>query len=181
MDSHDEVEALARQRGPALVGYAYLLTGDLTTAQDVVQDAFVRMLVRRSAGQAPEHAEAYLRKAILNGVRDGYRRHRTFLGARPRLVEQDGRAMESLAVAHLDLQRALATLTSRERACVVLRYVDDLSIREVAAALRLGEGTVKRYLSDARAQLGGLLGEEPSETIQVDQVPDARPVGRRTR
>ena len=171
MSRQDVVETLARERGPALVGYAYLLTGDLATAQDAVQDALVHTFVRLRAGHDAQHAEAYVRQAILNGVRDGYRRRRTFLGARVRLAGSADPSPDSVVVEHVDVQRALAALSPRERACVVLRHFEDLPVREVAEALRLSEGAVKRYLSDARARLGELLADEPEESWPV------RPLG----
>jgi RNA polymerase sigma factor (sigma-70 family) len=161
MGTSDAVETAAREHGPALIGYAYLLTGNLADAQDLVQDAFVRAFARIRGGQSPEHLEAYLHRSVLNGVRDGYRRRHTFLGARPALAQSAGPDADSLAAEHVDIQRALSSLSPRERACVVLRYYDDLSVREVAESLRLSEGAVKRYLSDARGRLGDLLTEEP--------------------
>ncbi len=112
-----------------------------------------------------------MRQAILNGVRDGYRRRRAFLGARVRLAGSAGPSPDSVVVDHVDVQRALAALSPRERACVVLRHFEDLPVREVAEALRLSEGAVKRYLSDARARLGELLADEPEEFWPV------RPLG----
>jgi RNA polymerase sigma-70 factor (ECF subfamily) len=176
------VETLARERGPALVGYAYLLTGDLATAQDVVQDAFVRTSVRFRSGSDPEHLEAYVRQAILNAVRDGYRRRRTFLGARVQLSGPvDDGHLDGAVVDHVDVQRAMAALSPRERACVVLRHFEDLPVREVAESLRLSEGAVKRYLSDARARLGELLADPPGETWPVELADERRPAVRRTR
>ena len=81
---------------------------------------------------------------------------------------------------HVDLHRALATLSPRERACVVLRYHEDLSVRDTAAALKLSEGAVKRYLSDARHRLGELLGAEPPDTQAVVLQSAGRPGRRRT-
>ena len=57
-----------------------------------------------------------------------------------------------------DVQRALQALPPRERACVVLRQVEDMSIRETATALGLSEGAVKRYTADGTARLDAALG-----------------------
>ena len=54
--------------------------------------------------------------------------------------------------------RALAALSPRERACVVLRQMEDLSVVETASALGLSEGAVKRYTSDGLARLNAALG-----------------------
>lgn len=160
MSWEDELDDLARQRGPALVGYAYLLTGDLHTAQDLVQEALVRTFVRRRAGGGVESLESYVRRAVLNVYRDLYRRRRTFAGVRHLVAEQTWyRAPDAAAADHLDVHAALARLTPRERACVVLRHYEDLPVDDVAAWLGISVGAVKRYLSDARARLGPMLAD----------------------
>jgi RNA polymerase sigma-70 factor (ECF subfamily) len=153
MGRQDVVETLARERGPALVGYAYLLTGDLATAQDVVQDALVHTFVRFRSGRDPRHAEA-------------------------RLAGPGEPSSDDVEVEHVDVQRALAVLSPRERVCVVLRHFEDLSVREVAESLRLSDGAVERYLSDARARLGELLADESEEYWPVRP---SRPAARRAR
>ena len=172
MTWRDDLDALARERGSALLGYAYLLTGDRQSAQDLVQDAFVRPFARLTAGHDPDRLEAYLRRAILKGVRAGYRRHSTFLVARPRLAAQPGPAPDSLAAEHADLERALAALSPRERACVVLRHLEDRSVAETAELLGLSDGAVKRYLADGRARLGRLLADpELERAADADTIP----------
>jgi RNA polymerase sigma-70 factor (ECF subfamily) len=181
MAKQAEIESLARERGSALVGYAFLLTGDLPAAQDAVQDAFVRMLGGVRHGRDPEHLEAYVRQVIRNRVCDGHRRSRFFLGVRPGLVDPGATPSDTVVTEYVDLHRALATLSPRERACVVLRYHEDLSVRDTAQALRLSEGAVKRYLSDARHRLGELLGDEPPDTQDVVLESAGRPGRRSTR
>ena len=63
----------------------------------------------------------------------------------------------------------MARLTPRERACVVLRYFDDLTVRDIAVQLALSEGAVKRYLSDARRRLAPMLGA--TDAMDVDVIP----------
>lgn len=58
-----------------------------------------------------------------------------------------------------DLRSALAMLSPRQRACVVLHYYEDLSVAQVAEVLGCAPGAVKRYLSDARARLEPLLSD----------------------
>lgn len=70
----------------------------------------------------------------------------------------------------VDIQAALASLPPQERACVVLRHSDDLSITEVADRLNVAPGTVKRYLHDARQRLGVLLSEDDGDRTDVIKV-----------
>jgi len=70
------VVALIADRGRALTGYAYLLTGDVHDAEDLVQDALVKTFTRRRAGLQLDSAEAYLRRAILTLYLDGWRKRK---------------------------------------------------------------------------------------------------------
>lgn len=162
------MEVLARERGPALVGYAYLLTGDLPSAQDLVQDALVHTFSRHRADDV-EFLEAYVRRAVLNGYLNDRRRSSRWRG-RVHLVAPVERpaAPDAVAATQADVHAAMARLTPRERACTVLQYFEDLPVKEIAARLDLSEGAVKRYLSDARRRLEPLLGERAErETTDV--------------
>lgn len=168
----DELAELARARGSALVGYAYVLCGDQRLAEDLVQDALVKVFarLRRSTGGAsPEGAgvhpldgggtsEAYVRRAILTLFLDTRRRTKRWAAARPLVATEDRvRGAASGATARADVAAALGRLAPRERACVVLRYFEDLTVPQVADALGLAQGTVKRYLADATATLRDVL------------------------
>ena len=160
MSWEDELDEFARVRGPALVGYGYLLTGELHAAQDLVQDAFVRTFARHRAGTDADRIEAYVRQAMLNIYRDDYRKRRTWFGVRPLVAE--GAAYGSpdvVAADRVDVHAALGRLSPRERACIVLRHYDDLTVPEIASRLAVSEGAVKRYLSDARMRLEPLLDD----------------------
>jgi RNA polymerase sigma factor (sigma-70 family) len=157
----DEViAALARERGPALVAYAYLLSGSRRDAEDLVQDALVKTVLRARAGVDLRTAEGYVRRTVLTTYLDARRRSRRWLDALPRLAADADRTAPDpadAATARRDVQAALALLTPRQRACVVLRYVDDMTVTDVAAELGLSTGTVKRYLAEARGRLGPAL------------------------
>ena len=63
-----------------------------------------------------------------------------------------------------EVRRALPTLSPKQRACVVLRYYEDLPVSEIADELGCAEGTVKRHLADARAKLATELGVTEEST-----------------
>jgi RNA polymerase sigma factor (sigma-70 family) len=164
----EAMSTLARERGKALTGYAYLLTGDLRDAEDLVQDALVKTFVRAHHVE-PGAAEGYVRRAILTTYIDGYRRRRRWEGVRHLLARSDAEdGPEDLSAHRVDVQTALRSLPPQQRACVVLRYYDDLTVPEIADRLELGHGTVKRYLSLAVHRMEGLLG--PVETSRSDDV-----------
>jgi RNA polymerase sigma-70 factor (ECF subfamily) len=156
-----EVAALARERGRALVGYAYLLTGSVRDAEDLVQDALVKTMVRSRTGVELDVAEAYVRRAILTTFVDGHRRLRRWRDAVARLGHESALPAPDAAdrvAAQVDVRAALGALPRRERACVVLRYYDDMPLAEIAETLGVSVGAVKRYLSTGTRRLEGLLG-----------------------
>ena len=165
----DALGTLVRERGRALVGYAYLLTGDLREAEDLVQDALVRTFTRGRGTREVTSAEAYVRRAILTTYVDGFRRRRHWatirhLTAVPDRTPPDGphAGPEPVVTTRLAVQEALATLAPRVRACVVLRHLEDMTVAQVAEALGLSQGAVKRYLSDGARALGRVLGPDAS-------------------
>jgi len=161
----DVLATLARERGRALFGYAYLLTGQAHAAEDLVQEALVRTFARRRAGFTPDDAEAYVRRAILTTFLDDARRRQRWSGVRHLLGRHDEPALDPAPAvgAVLDVRAALATLAPQERAAAVLRWCEDLTVPEVAARMGLADGTVKRYLSTAGHKLEALLGPLPDD------------------
>jgi len=163
------LDELLRERRPALIGYAALLTGDRASAEDLVHDAVVRTFGRPRAFPNVNAADAYVRRAIATIFVDRARSRGRWLAALPRLVA--GAAVPEDDVAgRLDARAALRTLPQRQRACVVLRFYDDLTVAEIAARLGLSEGSVKRYLSDGIHHLNAVLGTtaEAGEAQGVD-------------
>lgn len=115
-----------------------------------MQDALVRCFSRGSALRDVGAAEAYVRRTVLTIFLDGYRRRVRRDGLRHLVARPDETSgPEQSAPDRLDVHAALATLRPRLRACVVLRFYDDLTVPEIARRLDLSDGTVKRYLFDA--------------------------------
>lgn len=133
---------------PGATRLAYLVTGDAALAEDLVQDAFVRLAGRLAHLRDPDAFEAYLRRTVVNLANSQFRRRRverSYL-ARERATFQPGDA------AAPDIERdamwaALQRVGERQRAAIVLRYYEDLSEREIADVLRCRPGTVKSLLS----------------------------------
>jgi len=164
------LDELVRVRGRALVRYAALLTGDERAGEDLVQDALVRCFSGGRSLRDAVAAEAYVRRAVLSTFLDGHRRRARWSTVR-HLVARDDEAPghEVTSGARVDVRAALLTLRPRLRACVVLRYYDDLTVPEIARRLDVSDGTVKRYLSDATALLEVLLGPLPdAETTDIE-------------
>lgn len=144
------------------VRLAYLLCGDLGTAEDVVQTVWLK--VHRRMGRGPiDDIGAYIRRAVVNEVNSGFRK----LGVRRRdAARRSGddrgvRGHEEQIADSAQMVQALAQLSERSRAAVVLRYYDDLSVADTAAALGISEGTVKSSVSRGLAQLRTHLEGQP--------------------
>src|SRR5947199_2675701 len=139
---------LYRRHGDEAVRLAYLLTGDKMLAEDVVQDAFVKLAGRLVHLRDPGAFHAYLRRTIVNLTNSHYRRKRL---ERAYIRRERGTAAAiSPGVdvsARDEIWEALGKLSERQRAAIVLRYYEDLSEQKVAEILRCRPGTVKSLVS----------------------------------
>ena len=143
---------------------AYLLCGDWDQASDFVQEGLVRVYVRwprlvRNGGEL-----AYARKAVTSAYLDHARRRSST--ERPSETDPTVASGEDVAASVADreaLMTGLAGLPPRQRACVVLRYFEDLSVADTAALLRCNEGTVKSQTSRALSSLRSILTDVPSD------------------
>jgi RNA polymerase sigma-70 factor (ECF subfamily) len=155
------VTELVAERGDALLRYAVLLCGNRDDAADLVQDSLVKTFGRLRNGFGFESAEAYVRRVILNAHLDGGRRRSRWRKVAPLEYVPEQQESDAPAVdAKLDLHEELRKLTPRERACLVLRYYDDLTVAGIADALGISQGTVKRYLSDGLAKMAIALADD---------------------
>ena len=150
-------EALCAAEYRKLVGYLCSSVGDPGLAEELAQEAFVRLFAR---WYTVRHPQAYLYLTATNLARRHWRRRR---------YEQDALARSApLPGAHTAapydpaLADALARLPRRQRQVVVLHYLADLPVNEVGGVLHLAPGSVKRLLHHARAALAQML-EDPDD------------------
>ena len=158
-----QAEGLAElyvRHAPAALRLAYMLTAQRELAEDLVQDAFVKLAGRFLHLRKPEAFEAYLRRMIVNQFLSHLRRRKVELA----YLESEG-AEARRAPAQLDVTvrdemwLALQRLPERQRAALVLRYYLGLSGAEIAAVLGISAGTVKSTAARALAALARDLGE----------------------
>jgi RNA polymerase sigma-70 factor (sigma-E family) len=151
-----------RGRTPALLRSAYLMTGDQQHAEDLVQSALARTYLAWGRVAGLGSAEAYTRKVMYHLQVDRWRRKR-FAEAPYEAIEVDPvtKASDATdgAAARLDVARALARLTTKQRAVLVLRYFDDRTEADTAAVLGCSVGTVKSQTAKALARLRVLCPE----------------------
>ncbi|WP_062386013.1 RNA polymerase sigma factor [Demequina iriomotensis] len=165
----DTLDALMRERGRALYGYAFVLAGSADAADDLLQEALVRAFKRGRGPESLEAAHAYVKRAMQTALIDAHRR----ASARP---QRDHREADRVAPDPTGasstrdaLLQAVQSLPPRERTCVVMRYFDGLSSTAIAADLGLSAGTVRGYLSTAIATLQrtyGDFGLDPADALE---------------
>jgi RNA polymerase sigma-70 factor (sigma-E family) len=148
-----DFDAFVGARMPALVRFAYALTGDLGHAEDIVQTALMKtyLSTRRQVLQAPE---AYVRRAIVSANVSRFRKRRVvenLVDTPPEPAASPSRA--SPAEAAEEFVSLLAGLGRRQRTALVLRYYEDWTEAQVAEAMGISTGTVKSLTSRALATL----------------------------
>jgi RNA polymerase sigma-70 factor, ECF subfamily len=142
--------------------WAYLAraTNDPSAADDLLQEAYYRLLRSRTAFESEDHRRNYLFRIATNLVRDRYRRPRIDNAQLPEDGEANIRAGGDLAEQtqqRADIQRALAALSHRERELVWLAYGQGSTHQEIAGALGLKTGSIKPMLFRARRKLARML------------------------
>ncbi|MFD2763348.1 SigE family RNA polymerase sigma factor [Micromonospora eburnea] len=173
----DPFDEFVRSRSTALLRSAYLLTTDRHAAEDLLQEVLERLYAKwRRARAAPD---TYARKIMVNRAIDRWR----LRGRRPEATLTD--AAVPLAADHADevatrqvVLGALRALPPRQRAAVVLRYLDDLSEAETAQIMGCSVGAVKSHTARGLTRLRHLtdLGR-----VERDTLPGTSPMTRRIR
>jgi RNA polymerase sigma-70 factor (ECF subfamily) len=161
LDADALVAAMFAEQGASLVRLARVFCEDRDAAEDLVQEAFIRL--HRSAGSIRDlgRAPAFLRSIVINLARDHNRRglmslrHRASAEMTTPPSEPDERAVRDDEVD--TVLTALRTLPERQRACLVLHYYEELSIAEVAETLHISTNSVKTHCRRGLAALESRL------------------------
>ena len=154
-DADRLVADLFRAEGRSLVRLARLFVDDRNAAEDLVQEAFIRLARNVHRIEDPVRAPAYLRSIVLNLARDENRRG--LVSLRHRLPFHDiDRGIEDQIDVREDQREvldALRDLPTQQRACLVLRYYDELGPDDIAATLGISRNSVKTHLQRGLAAL----------------------------
>jgi RNA polymerase sigma-70 factor (ECF subfamily) len=140
----------------SLVLTAYALLRDIGEAEEITQEAFAVAYGRRARVAKADSPEAWVRTVVVNLARRRWRR-RAMLD---RILRQEGDEEPAPFGEHLDLHAAIRALGHEYQAAVVLHYLADLPVDEVASILDIPVGTVKSRLSRARTALAQRLHTE---------------------
>jgi len=142
-----------RSRGGALLRAAQALTGNRADAEDLVQATLVKTYQSWNRITDPAALDTYVRRIMINTHISGWRRRRVDEYPTDELPDEPAADQTGDSDLHEVVQRAVDRLPRRMRAAVMLRYYDDMSEPEVAAALGVSVGTVKSTVARAVAKL----------------------------
>jgi len=166
VEAEELVVRLFHAEGRSLVRLARLFVDDRDAAEDIVQEAFLRLARHAGRIDSDDRAPAYLRSIVLNLARDHNRRGLVSLrhhAASGREVDVGDDSADQLVRSeeHRRVIDAVRGLPARQRDCVTLRYFEELPIEGIATTLGLSANSVKTHLQRAMATLDRTLAEQP--------------------
>ena len=144
-----EFEWVFRSTYPSVLRTAFLVLHDRGRAEEVTQDAFLRLYERWQGVVRVDHPEAWVRQVAIRLAIKQAKRERTL-----RMVAQVDETGGRDRLPDVDLARAVASLPAQQRAAVALFYLEDRPVDEVAQLLGVSTSTAKQHLHRARAQAG---------------------------
>jgi RNA polymerase sigma-70 factor (ECF subfamily) len=158
----DTLDTLFRVHYARLVRALTLVSGSREAAADAVQEAFVKAHLHWDRIRRYDDPVGWIRRIAINRLRDDHRH----LVRKQRIVDRlaaEPPTVTSLQTSHdADLQWMLAQLPRQQRLALALFYVDELTVAEVATAMRLSEGAVKFHLHQGRERLRDVLSRRRS-------------------
>jgi len=140
---------------PAVMRAVYLVVHDVDRAEDITQDAFVRLLRHWKKVSRYDRPGAWVRRVAINLAISSARRE-----GRRRIIERPTAPPPEQPVGDADVLRAIRSLSPMQRAAVVLFYLEDRPVSEVAHVLGCAQSTARVHLHRARRRLAEILGEE---------------------
>jgi RNA polymerase sigma-70 factor (sigma-E family) len=158
------LEDLYRRQGPESVRLAFLLTHDRATAEDVAQEAFIRVAGRFRHLRSASSFDAYLRRTVINLCMSHHRRERVARRYLRREAERaDGREPSESppdVETRDELRAAMAALPDRQRAALALRFYLDLSEQQTADTLGCSVGAARSLVFRAMETLRERIGDQ---------------------
>ncbi|WP_240938045.1 SigE family RNA polymerase sigma factor [Nocardioides sp. JQ2195] len=159
-----EFDEWVSARIPALLRFAYLVTGSREAADDVLQSVLTRSFERWSTVRRTHDPDAYVRRMIINENVSSWRRWGKRQTPVPEIVDRHRVSDPSDQVSNADaVWRVCQALPRRQRAAVVLRFYEDLDHREIAGILGCSEVTVRSQIHRALAALRAELERQEAD------------------
>ena len=168
MSVEEDFGAFAVARGRSLRRLAFLLTGDHHHAEDLLQTTLTKVYLSWDKIRDQRNADAYARRILATTYTSWWRRRSWQERPADRIGERDQPDRTDDIVERAELRRLLHELPRQQRAVVVLRFYEDLTVADTAAALGIGVGTVKSYTSRALAAMRVQLGDTPRSRARLE-------------
>jgi RNA polymerase sigma-70 factor (sigma-E family) len=168
-DASDFTE-FAEGRSAALRRTAFLLCGDWDRAADITQEALIRVYLAWPRLDQDHGLNAYARRVVVNVAVDQGRKRSSREVPTDRVPDRVVDDSSQQVADRSLLMDALAELPGRQRACVVLRYYEDLSVEAVAEALGCRTGTVKSQTARGLVALRGAYARRGGELLAADRI-----------
>ena len=177
MQETAEFDAFYTATSHRLVGQLFAMTGDLGEAEDALQEAYIRAWQHWPKISAYENPEAWVRSVAFKLCVNAWWKRRNRLTAHRRAAPRQEAGAE-LGPDLLALVQALRQLPDRQRRVLVLHYVADLTVDQIAQEIGMATGTVKSHLKRGRAALAPLVSEfSDEEPAAAAPARGARPTG----
>lgn len=152
---------LYERNAPAALRLAYLITADPDLAQDITQEAFVRVAGRFAYLRSPDAFDGYLRRTVVNLCNSHFRHQRVVRAALEREAGLPTPAVDDPDIGlREELRRALEQLPPRQRTALVLHYFEDLSEDQLAEATRCSVPAARSLVARGKQTLRMLIGDE---------------------
>lgn len=161
-DRREQLEVLYREHYRAMVRMAWLLVDRQEAAEEIVQDAFVRLHGSLDRIEDPGRQVAYLRSIVMNLARDRLR-HRGVVRRHAPRPEPPGVGADASTMQReetREVAEALRRVPERQREALVLRFYAECSSAEIADAMGISQGAVKSHLHRGMKAMAELLGED---------------------
>ncbi|MDQ3716134.1 MAG: sigma-70 family RNA polymerase sigma factor [Actinomycetota bacterium] len=156
-----DFESFCFQQNASLIRMLTLYCGDVETARDLTQETLARAWVHWRRVSRMARPDLWVKRVAFNLANSHFRRRRIERFVRERAFQPDyGRGTDHDSVQRMDTRDALGQLTERQRAAVVLRFLEDLSVDQTAELMNCSPGTVKKLTARALTGLRELLGSD---------------------
>lgn len=168
MSSTEEMDDFCQLWFPKLVGMLSLYCGNSLVAEDMAQETLIRICRDWGRVKRMDHSDAWVRQVALNLARSHYRRLKAERRAKARLEVYPEHRVSPVSDSALVVRAAISELPHREKAALVLRFYEDLTVPEVARHLDLPEGTVKSLIHRGAQRLRLKLKDFETERENSD-------------
>lgn len=159
MDKNQFVQ-LVLEAEPTLFHVSFSILHHEQDCADAVQEAVVKAYEQRDTLKNPAYFKTWLVRIVMNECYQILRKRKRNVPLEEEFLENDRKLGRYVREDYLDLYRAIAGLKEKDKICILLFYMEDFTIAQIAKILEIPEGTVKSRLNRAKKQLKGMLGQE---------------------